>query len=73
MFYSPKGGETGTWLNVIGRGAIVVDDIRFSEGGRTIFEEDFEDILPGPGVRTFGGTMKDGRVKGKALRTSRAS
>ncbi len=90
MFYSPRGGETGTWLNgiildgpvgtggiavleqrlcdftdyrvwlnVIGRGSIVVDDIRLSEGGKTIFEEDFESILPGPGpsVKISGGKM----------------
>jgi hypothetical protein len=53
------------WLNVIGRGAIVVDDIRLSEGGRTIFKEDFEGILPGPGpqIRTYGSRVDtEGRL-----------
>jgi hypothetical protein len=53
------------WLNVIGKGAIVVDDIKLSEGGKTIFEENFEGLSlgPGPGIRLLGGSVdSEGRL-----------
>ncbi len=37
-------------LNVIGKGAIVVDDIRLAEGERVVFEEHFELMGTGPGA-----------------------
>jgi hypothetical protein len=53
------------WLNVIGRGSIIVDDIKLTQGGIPIFEEDFEGILPGPGPGIsvpFGSVDPDGRL-----------
>jgi len=49
------------WLNVIGSGAIVVDNIRLMEGSDVVFEEDFERVSPGPGpgVRLERGTIDD--------------
>jgi hypothetical protein len=45
------------WLNVIGKGTILVDDIRLFEGDRIVFEENFElmGTGPGPGFRHTGG------------------
>jgi hypothetical protein len=47
------------WLNVVGHGAIVVDDIVVKQGGITVFAEDFERVVPGPGpgFRVAGGTV----------------
>ncbi|MCX7028017.1 MAG: putative glycoside hydrolase [Spirochaetes bacterium] len=49
------------WLNVIGSGTIVVDNIRLTEGGQLVFEEDFESVGLGPGfgVRAEGGRVDD--------------
>jgi len=49
------------WLNVVGKGAIVVDDIKLFEGDRVVFEEDFEKHgkAPGPGVQITGGSVDE--------------
>jgi len=63
------------WLNVVGKGAIVVDDVRVSQGGRTVFLEDFESTGagPGPGSRIANGAVdSDGWLRledGTVLRT----